>query len=112
MTTIRPTFLIAAGVLAAAATMSDAALAQRGGGSGGGRIGDTFIDDAQKNPRFIEPWAQNDPARYRIGAPNEGYVDRQAAARGYYHPGSGYDPYYSGPGYGRGRVYVSPYGGR
>lgn len=102
----RPLLLIAAGALAVATFASDAAFAQRGGG---GRIGDTFIDDAQKNPRFIEPFADNNPARYRIGAPNEGYVDRQMAARGYYNPGSGYYPV---PEYGRGRVYVSPYGGR
>jgi hypothetical protein len=97
---------LAAGALAVAAFTSDAALAQRGGGGGGGggRMGDTFIDDAQKNPRFIEPWAWNDPARYRIGAPYEGYTDRQMAARGYYTEGSGYSP---GPR--RGRVYVQPY---
>jgi hypothetical protein len=108
MSAARPVLLLAASALAAATFMSDAALAQRGGG-GGGRMGDTFIDDAQKNPRFIEPGAQNDPARYRIGAPYEGYVDRQMAARGYYHPGSGYAPV--PPEYRRGRVYVNPYRG-
>jgi hypothetical protein len=39
-----------------------------------------------------------------MGAPREGYVDRQMAARGYYTPGSGYYP--APP---RGRVYVRPY---
>ena len=94
--------------LAAVAAVPTAAQAQRGGGNGGGRIGDTYIDDAQKNPRFIEPGAQNDPARYRIGAPYEGYVDRKAAAEGYYHPGSGYYPVAPR----RGRVVVEPYNGR
>jgi hypothetical protein len=107
MSAARPILAIAAGALALATLMPDPALAQRGGGGGGGgRMGDTYIDDAQKNPRFIEPGASNDPARYRIGAPYEGYVDRQMATRGYYDPGSGY---YPAPAYGRGRVYVRPY---
>ena len=109
MSAAKAFILVAASTLAAATFASDAALAQRGGG-GGGRAGDTYIDDAQKNPRFIEPGAENDPARYRIGAPYEGRLDRQMAARGYYDPGSGYEP--APPEYGRGRVYVRPYQGR
>ena len=105
MSAAKPILAVATGALALLTFASDPALAQRGGGGGsGGRSGDTFVDDAQKNPRFIEPGAQNDPARYRIGAPYEGYVDRQMAARGYYDPGSGYAPPPR-----RGRVYVQPY---
>ena len=50
-----------------------------------------------KNPRFIEPYADRDPARYRIGNPQAGYGDRIAASRGYYEPPR------------RGRVTVRPY---
>ena len=109
MITARLPFIIAAGALAAAFALPSDASAQRGGRSSGGKMGDTFIDDAQKNPRFIEPYADHDPARYRIGAPREGYYDRQAARDGYYTQGSGYYPY---PYRQRGRVYVQPYYGR
>ena len=104
--TLGKAFLLATGACVGLGFLGDAAMAQRGGGGGGGRMGDTFIDDAVKNPRFIEPYADHDPARYRIGAPREGYNDRQAAARGYYIAGSGY---YPAPPWGR--VYVQPYGG-
>ncbi|NNM73994.1 hypothetical protein [Enterovirga aerilata] len=100
----KPVLLLAAGMIGAAALGSGDALAQRG--RGGDNFGDTYINDAQKNPRFIEPGAENDPARYRIGAPYEGWVDRQMAARGYYDPGSGYAPAPR-----RGRVYVHPNAG-
>ena len=98
--------LIGAAVAAFVFT-SDASASGFGGGSGGGsgNFGDTYINDAQKNPRFIEPGAQNDPARYRIGAPYEGYTDRQAAREGYYDPGSGYFPVAPR----RGRITVQPY---
>ena len=106
MTIARLPFIIAAGALAASFALTSEASAQRGG-QGGGKMGDTFIDDAQKNPRFIEPGADHDPARYRIGSPREGFYDRQAAREGYYTQGSGYYPYPYGQ---RGRVYVQPYG--
>jgi hypothetical protein len=99
-------FLVAAaGILAGATLLPDTASAQRGDRGGSGRdLNDAYEDILQKNPRFIEPYGYDDPARYRIGAPREGYVDRQMAARGYYTPGSGYYP--APP---RGRVYVRPY---
>ena len=102
----RKTALVAAaGMIAGVTLLPGSAFAQRGGGSGGGRdLNDSYEDVLVKNPRFIQPYGYNDPARYRIGAPGEGYVDRQMAARGYYTPGSGYDPAPR-----RGRVYVRPY---
>lgn len=103
MITARLPFIIAAGALAASFALPSEASAAPGG-RGGGKMGDTYIDDAQKNPRFIEPYADQDPARYRIGSPREGFYDRQAARDGYYSQGSGYYPYGR-----RGRVYVQPY---
>ena len=100
--------LAASAALAAGVAAPTGASAQFGGSGGRDKMGDTFIDDAQKNPRFIEPGAENDPARYRIGAPREGRVDRQAAREGYYAYGSGYAP--RDPRYGR--VTVEPYGRR
>ena len=101
----RIVFATAAGLLAGAALLPNGASAQWGGGGGSGRdLNDAYEDVLLKNPRFIEPGGYNDPARYRIGAPREGYVDRQMAARGYYTPGSGYFP-----GQPRGRVYVRPH---
>lgn len=101
--------IVASGVLAVGLAASSGASAQFGGGGGGrDKMGDTYIDDIQKNPRFMEPGAQHDPARYRIGAPREGYIDREAASEGYYAPGSGYFPVAPRSG----RVTVQPYYGR
>ena len=41
--------------------------------------GDDYFDVQQKNPRFIEPYGDESPARYRIGDPREGLEDRRAA---------------------------------
>lgn len=84
--------------LAATLAVTGPASAFRGGGS---QEGDSYLNDAQKNPRFIEPGAQNDPSRYRQANPREGYYDRQADA--YY--GQPYQPHPY-----RGRVTVRPYG--
>lgn len=70
---------------------SGTALARSGGGSS---YGDSWVNDSVRNPRFIEPYADNDPARYRAYHHREGYYDREAAA--------GYGPY-------RGRIRVRPY---
>ena len=59
----------------------------------------------QKNPAFLEPYADESPARYRIGAPREGRIDREAASQGYYSPDSGYYPVAPRSG----RVTVQPY---
>lgn len=82
--------LVAAGALAAATALPGAALARSDGG--GGNFGDTFVNDAQKNPRFIEPYADQDPARYRVGAPREGYFDRKAAWGEYGPPERRFNP--------------------
>ena len=68
--------------------------AARGGGSS---YGDSYLNDAVRNPRFIEPGGDDLPSRYRQSHPRAGYDDRQAieAAR------QGY----------RGRVQVRPYDG-
>jgi hypothetical protein len=97
-------FVAAAGMLAGATLVSGDASAQRGDRGGGRDLNDAYEDILVKNPRFIQPYGYDDPARYRVGAPREGYVDRQMAARGYYTPGSGYYPVPP-----RGRVYVRPY---
>ena len=100
------TFVLAASATLAAGLSSPVLAGGFGGGSGGtDKNGDTYLDDAQKNPRFIEPGAQNDPARYRIGAPREGRLDREAAREGYYTYGSGYYPVAPRGG----RVTVQPY---
>ncbi len=100
----RVLIVAAASMLAGATLVPGDASAQRGGGGGSRDLNDAYEDILVKNPRFIQPYGYDDPARYRMGAPREGYVDRQMAARGYYTPGSGYYP--APP---RGRVYVRPY---
>lgn len=50
-----------------------------GRGGMGSRMGDSWLNDMQKNPRFIEPGADNDPSRYRASHPQEGWYDRQRA---------------------------------
>jgi len=67
---------------------------RRGGGSD---YGDSYVNDSVKNPRFIEPYSDYDPARYRVYHHREGYYDRQRAARGYDDRGYG-------------RVEVRPFG--
>ena len=57
--------------------------------------GDDYRDIPQKNPAFLEPYADESPARYRVGDPREGYRDRVRAERG---------------GAYRGDVRVRPYG--
>jgi hypothetical protein len=53
-----------------------------GFGGSGSQMGDSWLNDQQKNPRFIEPGAQYDPSRYRASNPYEGWKDRQRAYRG------------------------------
>ena len=64
-----------------------------GFGNPGSQPGDSWLNDAQKNPRFIEPYADRDPSRYRASHPREGWYDRQRADGRY-----GYErrPYGSG----------------
>jgi hypothetical protein len=78
-----------AGIAALAAATSASAF---GVGGLGSQSGDSWLNDAQKNPRFIEPYAQNDPARYRASNPREGWYDRQRASGRYgsQHSPSGY----------------------
>ena len=57
-----------------------AAAAARGGG--GDHMGDSLLNQEQKNPKFIEPYGYADPATYRIGHPREGYELRIRAQRG------------------------------
>lgn len=92
MTGFKTRILIVAAGLTAAAAASSALAGSRGGGSD---YGDSWVNDSVKNPRFIEPYADYDPSRYRAYHHREGYYDRQRAARGY----DGY-----------GRVQVQPYG--
>ena len=47
--------------------------------------GDDYFDVQQKNPAFIEPYADESPARYRIGDPREGLQDRRDAEYERYH---------------------------
>lgn len=79
----------------AASLVSGVAVA-RGGHSS--QDGDSYENDAQKNPRFIEPYAYLDPSRGTLQHPREGYYLRQqlAAER------DGYGSY-------RGQVRVRPY---
>lgn len=92
-------FAMLAGFGALALMPTGAAALNGGGGSGGSDYGDSYLNDAQKNPRFIQPYSDNDPARYRISNGQYGYDDRQRAARGY--ADEDYRP--------RGRVVVRPY---
>lgn len=80
--------LTAGAAFAAVLAATGAAQAQRGGGS---QDGDSYINDQMRNPRLIEPYA--DQQRYRAYYGNEGYYDRQRA--------SGY----------RGQIRVRPYDG-
>lgn len=58
-----------------------------GSGGRGSQMGDSWLNDAQKNPRFIEPGADNHPSRYRASHPREGWYDRQRASQyGYGRP--------------------------
>lgn len=41
--------------------------------------GDDYADVLQKNPAFLEPGAEDHPARYRIGDPRDGYDERVRA---------------------------------
>jgi hypothetical protein len=66
--------------------------------------GDSYLNDLQKRPDLIEPYAGQDPSRYRISNPQAGYEDRQLAREGYVNDGSGYRPPRA-----RGRVSVQPY---
>lgn len=77
----------------AAALMAAPAEARRGGGSD---YQDSLVNDAVKNPRLIEPGAEQ--SRYRAYYGREGYEDRVRAQGGYY-------PYSY-----RGNVTVRPYG--
>ena len=79
-----------AGLAALAAATSASAF---GAGGLGSQSGDSWLNDAQKNPRFIEPYADRDPSRYRASHPREGWYDRQRADGRY-----GYErrPYGSG----------------
>jgi hypothetical protein len=91
---LKPALIAAAGLAAIAATSSQALAFGRGGGSD---YGDSYVNDSVKNPRFIEPYSDYDPARYRVYHHREGYYDRQRAARGY-------------DDHGYGRVQVRPFG--
>lgn len=86
--------ILAFSAAASMAVLAGASPASARGGTSSN--GDAFINDAQRNPRFIEPGGDFLPSRYRASNPWEGYDDRQAAAayrRGY-----------------RGQVFVRPYG--
>lgn len=78
-----------------AASLVAGAAAARGGHSD---AGDSYDNDAQRNPRFIEPYAYLDPSRGTLQHPREGYYLRQrlAAER-------------DGSGNYRGQVRVRPY---
>lgn len=86
--------------LAAALVAGLAGLAEARGGRGSD-MGDSYLGDAQKNPRFIQPGGDYAYGRNRISHPSEGYYDRIWAQQGYAYPGQ--YPY-------RGRVVVRPYG--
>ena len=86
--------IAAAGLAVMSISASDAMARGRGGGSD---YGDSYLNDSVKNPRFIEPYADQDPARYRAYHHREGYYIRQRAARGYDDRGYG-------------RVEVQPFG--
>lgn len=58
--------------------------------------GDDYRDIPQKNPAFLEPYADESPARYRVGDPREGLEERRALAAERYY-------------YNRGDVRVRPY---
>ena len=87
-------YIMVATVLVAS-LVSGAALARGGHGS---EDGDSYDNDAQRNPRFIEPYAYLDPSRGTLQHPREGYYLRQrlAAER-------------EGSGSYRGQVRVRPY---
>lgn len=62
-------FLIAAGALASALAAATSAQAVR-------MDGDGYVDDLQRNPRFIQPYGEEQPARYRAYDFKEGIDDR------------------------------------
>jgi len=100
--TVRTLPILMAAALAAAALAPVAASARSGRGSDNG---DSWLNDSVKNPRFAEPWGDNDPARYRVSHPQYGWDDRVLADQGLYNEGSGLPA----PRAYRGRVTVQPY---
>lgn len=88
MTSHKTRILIAAAGLAVMSAASSQAFAF-GRGGGGSDYGDSYVNDSVKNPRFIEPYSDQDPARYRAYHHREGYYIRQRAARGYDDRGYG-----------------------
>lgn len=62
---------------ALAASLVSGVAAARGSHSD---AGDSYINDAQRNPRFIEPYADLDPSRGTLQHPREGYYLRQRIA--------------------------------
>ena len=94
---IRKSGLTVLAVSLSLAFASSAALAGgRGGGGGGSQDGDSYENDMQRNPRLIEPGA--DQGRYLAYYGRYGWDARQRAA--------GNVPY----AYTQGRVNVAPYG--
>ena len=79
--TFHATLIVSAALLAGLA-VSSAASARGGGHSSSG---DSYLNDAQKNPRFIEPGGDYLASRNRISHPREGYYDRIRAQRGRYY---------------------------
>ena len=74
--------LVASAVLLAGLGLAGGASARSGGHSSSG---DSYLNDAQKNPRFIEPGGDYLASRNRISHPREGYYDRIRAQRGRYY---------------------------
>lgn len=70
-------FRFAAGALALA-TLALAAAPADARGRGGSQDGDSYLNDTMRNPRLIEPYA--DQRRYREYYMSQGWYDRQRAA--------------------------------
>lgn len=81
--TVPKTLLLAC---AASAALLAAAVPSSARDLGIGSGGDAYLNDMVRNPRFIEPYADQLPSRYRAYDPRAGWDDRHAAARwpGYY----------------------------
>lgn len=74
---LRTMLLLGAGALAAASINTGASAFGRS--SPPSEMGDSYLNDAVKNPALLDPNSRAAQSRYRAYYPNEGWDDRWAA---------------------------------
>ncbi|TDR87129.1 hypothetical protein [Enterovirga rhinocerotis] len=87
---LRTILVLGAGALAAASLSTSASAFGRLGGNS--EAGDSYLNDAVKNPALLDPNSKASRERYRAYYPSEGWDDRWAAWEAkhgrVYRPGS------------------------